>query len=59
LGSLLFGVGLLYLGTGSFAFPTVAVLGTNPLALAGVVLVALGLPFEMAVFPFHWGGLDA
>ena len=27
--------------------------------LAGVVLIVLGLAFELAVFPFHWGALDA
>jgi NADH-quinone oxidoreductase subunit N len=59
LGGLLFGVGLVYLATGSFAFPTAAALGSNPLALAGVSLVALGFAFEMAIFPFNWGGLDA
>jgi NADH-quinone oxidoreductase subunit N len=59
LGGLLFGLGLLYLATGTFAFPTAATLGSNTLALAGVSLVALGFAFEMAIFPLHWGGLDA
>ena len=56
---LLYGVGLVYLGTGSFAFPTAAQIGANPLVLAGVVLVGLGIAFELAIVPFHWGALDA
>jgi NADH-quinone oxidoreductase subunit N len=59
LSSLLFGVGLVYLGTGAFGFPTGAQVGSNSLVLAGVVLVAMGFAFELAVFPFHWGALDA
>lgn len=59
LAALLYGVGLVYLGTGSFAFPTLDQLASSPLVLAGTVLVALGIVFELAVFPFHWGGLDA
>lgn len=56
---LLYGVGLVYLGTGSFAFPTGAEIGASPLVLAGVVLVGLGIAFELAIVPFHWGALDA
>ncbi len=59
LAGLLFGVGLIYLGTGSLGFPTAQQVTTNDLVLAGVVLVALGLCFELAIFPFHWGALDA
>jgi NADH-quinone oxidoreductase subunit N len=59
LAALLFGVGLVYLGTGSFAFPAAAALGHSPLVIAGVALVAVGFAFEMAVFPFQWGAIDA
>ncbi len=59
LAGLLFGVGLIYLGTGSFAFPAAAQLSTSTMVLVGTVLVALGFAFELAVFPFHWGALDA
>ena len=59
LSGLLFGVGLIYLGTGSFGFPTANLLTSNTLVLAGVVLAAMGLGFELAIFPFHWGALDA
>jgi NADH-quinone oxidoreductase subunit N len=58
LASLLYGLGLVYLGTGSLAFPTGAQIGANPLTLAGVVLVGLGIAFELAVFPLHWAALD-
>jgi len=59
LAGLLFGIGLIYLSTGAFAFPTAAQVGANPVTLAGVVLVGLGLAFELALVPFHWGALDA
>src|SRR5919202_1742076 len=39
LAGLLYGLGLIYLGTGSLAFPTQAQIASNPLTLAGVVLV--------------------
>jgi NADH-quinone oxidoreductase subunit N len=57
LASLLYGVGLIYLSTGSFAFPTLA--GASTLTVVGIVLVALGIGFELAIVPFHWGALDA
>ena len=59
LAGLLYGLGLIYLGSGSFAFPTVAQVAANPLTLAGVILIGMGLAFELALFPFHWGALDA
>jgi NADH-quinone oxidoreductase subunit N len=59
LASLLYGLGLVYLGTGSLAYPTAAQLASNPLALAGIVLVSLGIAFELALVPLHWGALDA
>jgi NADH-quinone oxidoreductase subunit N len=59
LAGLLYGLGLVYLGTGSLGFPTAAQIGANPLTLAGVVLVGLGFAFELALVPLHWGALDA
>jgi NADH-quinone oxidoreductase subunit N len=59
LAALLYGLGLVYLSTGTFAFPTLAQLSSNQVTLAGAVLVALGISFELAVFPLHWGALDA
>jgi NADH-quinone oxidoreductase subunit N len=59
LAGLLYGLGLVFLGTGSFSFPTQAQVAADPLVLAGVILIGLGLAFELAMFPFHWGGLDA
>jgi NADH-quinone oxidoreductase subunit N len=59
LAALLYGLGLVYLGTGSLGFPTAAQIGSNPIILAGVVLVGMGFAFELALFPFHWGALDA
>lgn len=59
LAGLLFGTGLIYLSTGSFAFPAAAQIASSPVTLAGVVLVGMGFAFELALFPFHWGGLDA
>lgn len=56
---LLFGVGLVYLGTGSFAFPTAQQAGASPIVMAGLVLVTLGFVFELAVVPFQWGAVDA
>jgi NADH-quinone oxidoreductase subunit N len=59
LAGLLYGLGLVFLGTGSFGFPSAAQIASNPLILAGVVLVGTGFAFELALFPFHWGALDA
>lgn len=59
LAGLLYGLGLVYLGTGSLAFPTAAQMSGNPLTLAGIVLVGLGFAFELALVPLHWGALDA
>jgi NADH-quinone oxidoreductase subunit N len=59
LAGLVYGLGLVYLATGSFGFPTAAQLTGSPLAVAGVVLIGIGFAFELAVFPFHWGALDA
>ncbi len=59
LAGLLYGLGLVFLGTGSFGFPSMAQIAASPLVLAGVVLVGMGFAFELALFPFHWGALDA
>ena len=59
LASLLYGLGLVYLGSGSLAFPTAAQIAASPLVLAGIVLVGLGIAFELALVPLHWGALDA
>lgn len=59
LAGLLYGLGLIYLGNGSLAFPTATQVAANPLVLAGVVLVGLGIAFELALVPLHWGPLDA
>jgi NADH-quinone oxidoreductase subunit N len=58
---LLFGIGLVYLATGSFAWPTLA--AADPayrwLLLAGVLLVGLGFAYELALVPLHFGAVDA
>ncbi len=59
LAGLLYGLGLVYLGTGSLGFPSAAQISSSPLTLAGVVLVGLGFAFELALVPLHWGALDA
>ena len=59
LAGLLYGLGLVYIGSGSFAVPTAAQLASSPLTLAGAVLIGLGFAFELALFPLHWGALDA
>ena len=58
LAALLYGLGLVYLGNGSLAFPTASQIESNPLILAGLVLVGLGIVFELALVPLHWAGLD-
>ncbi|MBA2449755.1 MAG: hypothetical protein H0V51_17165 [Chloroflexi bacterium] len=58
---LIYGLGLIFLATGSFAFPTLV--NVEPAyrwaLLAGVLLVGLGFTFELALVPLHWGALDA
>lgn len=58
LSTLLFGLGLVYLATGSIAFPTLSG-SPSPLLVAGVALIAVGIAFELALVPLHWGALDA
>lgn len=56
---LIYGIGLYVLATGSLSLAAPA--PTDPtlqfLYAAGVVLVALGFAFELAVVPLHWGAL--
>ncbi|MCC7370156.1 MAG: hypothetical protein IT306_17150 [Chloroflexi bacterium] len=58
---LLFGIGLVYLATGSFAWPTLT--AAEPayrwLLLAGILLVGLGFAYELALVPLHFGTVDA
>jgi NADH-quinone oxidoreductase subunit N len=58
---LLFGIGLVFLATGSFAWPTLA--SADPayrwLLLAGILLVGLGFAYELALVPLHFGAVDA
>jgi NADH-quinone oxidoreductase subunit N len=59
--ALIYGLGLIFLATGSFAWPSLA--NAEPayrwLLVAGVVLVGLGMAYELALVPLHWGALDA
>jgi len=58
LATLVYGLGLVYLSTGSVAFPPLS--GSPNLVLAaGVVLMTTGFAFELALVPLHWGALDA
>lgn len=59
--TLLFGMGLVFLATGSLAIPA---LGAAPASMAsfaslGVAFFAIGLGFKLAVAPVHFGALDA
>jgi NADH-quinone oxidoreductase subunit N len=58
---LLFGIGLVFMATGSFAWPTLA--SADPayrwLLLAGILLVGLGFAYELALVPLHFGSVDA
>ncbi|MBV8083603.1 MAG: hypothetical protein JO247_02195 [Chloroflexi bacterium] len=56
LASLIYGLGLIYLSTGSLAFPHPA---GQLLTTAGLVLMIAGFAFELALVPLHWGALDA
>jgi NADH-quinone oxidoreductase subunit N len=59
--TLLFGMGLCFVATGSLDVPALgaAAEGLRPLAIVGVALFAIGLCFKLAVFPVHFGALDA
>ena len=59
--TLLFGMALVFVGTGSLDFPssTSAVMGLDVLVAAGVGLIVIGLAFKLALVPVHFGALDA
>ncbi len=58
---LVFGIGLVYLATGTFAWPTLT--AADPafrwLLLAGILLIGLGFAYELALVPLHFGAVDA
>ena len=58
---LVYGLGLIFLTTGSFVWPTVATVDPayRWILLAGLLLVGLGFASELALVPLHWGPLDA
>lgn len=59
--TLLFGMSLIFVGTGSLAIPTStsAVAGLGALVSIGAALMLIGLAFKLAVVPVHFGALDA
>jgi NADH-quinone oxidoreductase subunit N len=62
LACLVYGLGLIYLQTGSVDFPSLgvdALQRPQPLLLAGMILMAAGFAYELALAPLHWGALDA
>ncbi|MBI4492346.1 MAG: hypothetical protein HY690_06090 [Chloroflexi bacterium] len=58
---LIYGLGLIYLATGSLALPQLPAAdpAMRGALIAGLLLVALGFAFELAAVPLHWGALDA
>ena len=58
LATLIYGLGLIYLSTGSLAFPSLASGQASPITIAGIVLMTVGFAFELALVPLHWGALD-
>jgi NADH-quinone oxidoreductase subunit N len=60
-GMLLFGMSLVFLGTGSFDVPSLAAVaeGSRPFVVAGVALMVVGLLFKLAAAPVYFGALDA
>jgi NADH-quinone oxidoreductase subunit N len=54
--ALVYGLGLIFVSTGSLAFPSGSL---TPLLSAGLVLMVAGFAFELALVPLHWGALDA
>lgn len=59
--TLLFGMALVFVGTGSLAIPTStsAVMGLDALVAGGAGLIVVGLAFKLAIVPVHFGALDA
>ncbi|HEU0168231.1 MAG TPA: proton-conducting transporter membrane subunit [Chloroflexota bacterium] len=55
LATLVYGLGLVYLGTGSLGFPAAP---NSAVTFAGLVLLSAGFAFELALVPLHWGALD-
>jgi NADH-quinone oxidoreductase subunit N len=58
---LLFGMALIFVGTGKLIVPNLQAVNTGllPIAALGVLMFAIGLCFKLAVVPVHFGGLDA
>jgi len=50
---LLFGVGLIELGSGSLDLSTAMAAPQNPLLLAGLAMLVIGAGFKLSVVPFH------
>ncbi len=59
--ALVYGLGLLLLATGSFAWPRPGVVDPtySYIWTIGVLLIGLGFAYKLAVFPLLWGPLDA
>lgn len=55
-GFLLMGIALLYGATGSFEITEISTLtgGIDPMALAGIILIAFSLSFKVSAAPFHF-----
>jgi len=59
--TLLFGMALIFLATGSLRVPALGAVAPSllPFAQVGVAFFAIGLCFKLAVLPVHFGALDA
>ena len=59
--TLLFGMALIFLATGSLQVPALGSIAPSllPFAQLGVAFFAIGLCFKLAVLPVHFGALDA
>jgi NADH-quinone oxidoreductase subunit N len=59
--TLLFGMGLVFVGSGTLDLPNLASVSASgrPLVVAGVALMTVGLLFKLAAAPVHFGSLDA
>lgn len=58
---MLFGIGLVYLATGSFNWPNLALAepASRVLLVTGVLLIGLGFAYELALVPLQFGTVDA